>query len=151
MKICPYCKNENEVSNKYCNYCGAPFENETAKTEETSIEPAASFEPAEYQPEQESDPPAVEESGYPAYDSAGMNGQNRPVEPVPIGGLVAWSIFVVLFCTIPGIVALFYVLRINRAATVEEQMKTMDTAKKILIAGTALAVFNLITQIAVNM
>ena len=80
-----------------------------------------------------------------------MNGQNRPVEPMPIGGLVAWSIFVVLFCTIPGIVALFYVLRINRAATVEEQMKTMDTAKKILIAGTALAVFNLITQIAVNM
>lgn len=151
MKICPYCKNENEVSNKYCNYCGAPFENDAAKTEETAVEPADSFEPEDYRPEQESDPPAVEENGYPAYDSADMSGQNRPVAPVPIGGLVAWSIFVLLFCTIPGIAALFYVLKINRAATVEEQMKTMDTAKKILIAGTVLAVLNIISQIGMNM
>ena len=151
MKICPYCKNENEVSNKYCNYCGAPFENDTAKAEETAVEPAPSFEPADYRPEQENEPPAAEESSHPSYDSAPVYGQNRPVEPVPIGGLVAWSIFVLLFCTIPGVVALFYVLKINRAATVEEQMKTMDTAKKILIAGTVLSVFNLINQIGMNM
>ena len=23
MKICPYCKNENPDTNKFCNYCGA--------------------------------------------------------------------------------------------------------------------------------
>ena len=76
---------------------------------------------------------------------------NRTVTPIPIGGYIAWSIFVILFCTIPGVAALVYVLRINRAATVEEQLKTMDTAKKILIVGTVLAVLNLVSMIVSNM
>ena len=56
-----------------------------------------------------------------------------------------------LFCTIPGVAALIYVLRINKATTPEEQLKTLDTAKKILIVGTVLAVLNLVNIIVQNM
>ena len=38
MKICPYCHNENENDNKFCNFCGAPFENDAAKAENLNKE-----------------------------------------------------------------------------------------------------------------
>ena len=93
----------------------------------------------------------AQESEVPVHNSFDSGANNRTVTPIPIGGYIAWSIFVILFCTIPGIAALIYVLRINRAATVEEQLKTMDTAKKILIVGTVLAVLNLVSMIVSNM
>ena len=151
MKICPYCKNENEDNNKFCNFCGAPFENEAAKTEETAVETVPDYEPHDYQPEENNDPVTAQQSETPVYNSFSQNNYNRPVEPIPIGGYIAWSILVILFCTIPGIAGLVYVLRINRATTVEEQQKNLDTAKKIPMVGTVLAVFNLVTQIAGNM
>ena len=149
MKICPYCRNENENDNKFCNFCGSPFENDAAKTENTEVESVPEFEPIDYQTQESSAP--AQESEVPVYNSYDPGANNRPVTPIPIGGYIAWSIFVILFCTIPGIAALIYVLRINRAATVEEQLKTMDTAKKILIVGTVLAVLNLVSMIVSNM
>ena len=149
MKICPYCRNENENDNKFCNFCGSPFENDAAKTENTEVESVPEFEPIDYQTQESSAP--AQESEVPVYNSYDPGANNGPVTPIPIGGYIAWSIFVILFCTIPGIAALIYVLRINRAATVEEQLKTMDTAKKILIVGTVLAVLNLVSMIVSNM
>lgn len=149
MKICPYCHNENENDNKFCNFCGAPFENDAAKTENTEVESVPEFEPIDYQTQENTVP--AQESEVPVHNSFDPGANNGPVTPIPIGGYIAWSIFVILFCTIPGIAALIYVLRINRAATVEEQLKTMDTAKKILIVGTVLAVINLVSTIVSNM
>ena len=149
MKICPYCRNENENDNKFCNFCGSPFENDAAKTEKTEVESVPEFEPIDYQTQESSAP--AQESEVPVYNSYDPGANNEPVTPIPIGGYIAWSIFVILFCTIPGVAALIYVLRINRAATVEEQLKTMDTAKKILIVGTVLAVLNLVSMIVSNM
>ena len=121
MKICPYCRNENENDNKFCNFCGSPFENDAAKTENTEVESVPEFEPIDYQTQENTVP--AQESEVPVHNSF----------------------------EIPGIAALIYVLRINRAATVEEQLKTMDTAKKILIVGTVLAVLNLVSMIVSNM
>ena len=149
MKICPYCRNENENDNKFCNFCGSPFENDAAKTESTEVESVPEFEPIDYQTQENTVP--AQESEVSVHNSFDPGANNGPVTPIPIGGYIAWSIFVILFCTIPGIAALFYVLRINRAATVEEQLKTMDTAKKILIVGTVLAVLNLVSMIVSNM
>ncbi len=149
MKICPYCHNENENDNKFCNFCGAPFENDAAKAENTEVESVPEFEPIDYQTQENTVP--AQESEVSVHNSFDPGANNGPVTPIPIGGYIAWSIFVILFCTIPGIAALIYVLRINRAATVEEQLKTMDTAKKILIVGTVLAVLNLVSMIVSNM
>ena len=149
MKICPYCHNENENNNKFCNFCGAPFENDAPKAENTAAESVPEFEPINYQP-QESPAPA-QGNEVPVYNNPDFGAGNETVTPIPIGGYVAWSIFVILFCTIPGVAALIYVLRINKAATREEQLKTLDTAKKILIVGTVLAVFNLVNVIVQNM
>ena len=149
MKICPYCHNENENDNKFCNFCGAPFENDAAKAENTGVESVPEVEPSDYQTQENTVP--AQESEVPVHNSFDPGANNGPVTPIPIGGYIAWSIFVILFCTIPGIAALIYVLRINRAATVEEQLKTMDTAKKILIVGTVLAVINLVSTIVSNM
>ena len=149
MKICPYCHNENENSNKFSNFCGAPFENDAAKEENNAVESVPEYEPNDYQPQD--NPVPAQESEVPVYNNYDLGANNGTVTPIPIGGYVAWSIFVILFCTIPGIAALFYVLRINRATTPEEQLKTLDTAKKILIVGTVLAVINLVSTIASNM
>lgn len=149
MKICPYCHNENENNNKFCNFCGAPFENDAPKAENTAAESVPEFEPINYQP-QESPAPA-QGNEVPVYNNPDFGAGNETVTPIPIGGYVAWSIFVILFCTIPGVAALIYVLRINKATTREEQLRTLDTAKKILIVGTVLAVFNLVNVIVQNM
>ena len=149
MKICPYCRNENENDNKFCNFCGSPFENDAAKTENTEVESVPEFEPIDYQTQENTVP--AQESEVPVHNSFDSGANNMTVTPIPIGWYIAWSIVVILFCTIPGIAALIYVLRINRAATVEEQLKTMDTAKKILIVGTVLAVLNLVSMIVSNM
>lgn len=149
MKICPYCHNENENNNKFCNFCGAPFENDAEKADNTADESVPEFEPIDHQ--LQDSPVPAQESEVPAYNNSDFGANNRTVTPIPIGGYVAWSIFVILFCTIPGIAALIYVLRINRAATPEEQLKTLDTAKKILIVGTVLAVLNLVSTIVANM
>ena len=149
MKICPYCRNEIENVNKFCNFCGSACENDSAKTENTEVESVPEFEPIDYQTQENTVP--AQESEVPVHNSFDPGANNGPVTPIPIGGYIAWSIFVILFCTIPGIAALIYVLRINRAATVEEQLKTMDTAKKILIVGTVLAVLNLVSMIVSNM
>ena len=172
MKICPYCSNENQDTNRYCIACGAPLDDVKPVAEEPAVvEPAAEVPAAEAAPA-EAAPAEPQESFYePAQTSTesggakedslinpGHNNYNIPpvsynqqVTPIPIGGYVAWSIAVILFCTIPGVIALYYVLKINKATTVEEQQQTLSTAKKVLIVGTALAVINLISTIGMNM
>ena len=146
MKICPYC--HNELPHNFFRYemlmVGLAGSVASGKTVYL-----CSLMMNDYQPQD--NPVPAQESEVPVYNNYDLGANNGTVTPIPIGGYVAWSIFVILFCTIPGIAALFYVLRINRATTPEEQLKTLDTAKKILIVGTVLAVINLVSTIASNM
>lgn len=117
---------------------GADYESESASTE-TEAGPAFESGVTEQQPV------------YPQTDTSYYGGGQQPPEKIPIGGYVAWAIANILFCTIPGAIGLFFVLKINKAATQEEQLKAMDTAKKALIIGSVLAALNLLSQIVVNM
>ena len=95
MKICPYCRNENENDNKFCNFCGSPFENDAAKTENTEVESVPEFEPIDYQTQENTVP--AQESEVSVHNSFDPGANNGPVTPIPIGGYIAWSIFVILF------------------------------------------------------
>ena len=55
------------------------------------------------------------------------------------GGLLAWSIIILLLCTIPGIVALIMTTGINSCATRTEQLKKKANAKTWCIVGTVLS------------
>lgn len=81
----------------------------------------------------------------------GQVGQQYSVPPYATGGLLAWSIIVLLLCTIPGIVALVQTTKINKCATVEEQAKKIHSAKVWCIVGTVLGVLALIGAIAQSM
>ena len=63
------------------------------------------------------------------------------------GGLLAWAIISILLCTIPGIVALLNVLRVNKCATVEEQQRALSQARTWCIVATVLGVLYLIYTI----
>lgn len=146
MKICPYCRNKVEDTCKFCTSCGAPLDNaepaaevpETPAVEPTDIEPAQ--EPQQQEPQQ-----PVNETP-PTYNPQPSYYSQKP-EPVAIGGYIAWSILCILLCTIPGAIGLFYVLKINKATTLEEQQNTIKTAKIILTVGTVLGVLSLIGQL----
>ena len=64
----------------------------------------------------------------------------------PIGGLIAWAIFNTLGCLIPGAIALYYIFKINKAASYDEQQQLLTNTKRILVVGTVLCVLNLIMQ-----
>ena len=146
-KICPYCDSENSDSAKFCTSCGASLA-EAAVTETAVAETDAFADPADEAVNQASDirddAPVVESPYAPPY-------YGEPVVPIPIGGLIAWSVIVILFCLIPGIVALVKVLGINSAPTVEEQQRRLASAKVWLIVGTVLGALSLIGGVGSRM
>ena len=130
MAVCSHCGEPVVEGASFCANCGAPLKEEPAQTYQNDI-----FEPV---PQEE---PGIFDQPQPsAYVP-------QPVEPIPTGGLIAWGIFVLLFCTIPGVVALINTRKINRATSYEEQQHALDVTKKWLIAGTILAVLNMILQV----
>ena len=120
---------------KYCAYCGSPVEDGVAFcTNCGAKQDAAPAAPAPVQqPAQQVYTPA-----YPA------------VAPVSTGGYIAWGIITLLLCTIPGIVALCTVGKINKATTVAEQEKAISTTKTWCLVGTILGVIALIITLASN-
>ena len=88
-----------------------------------------------------------------AYDQNNEYGQNaaygQPAAPskYPSGGLIAWAVVTLLFCRIPGIVALVYALSINSSATVADQQKKISNAKLWCIIGTVLGVLSILLAI----
>ena len=74
---------------------------------------------------------------------------SAPQAPAPVatGGLLAWAIISILLCTIPGIVALLNVLRVNKGATFEEQQRALSQARTWCIVATVLGGLNLIYTI----
>ena len=158
MATCPYCGSEVSFSAKFCTKCGA-------KLAEVPVEQTA---PAAYQPvslnEEDTAWPGAEpasnqeetvpEAGEPyaqPFTVAQPYNQPQTVAPVPTGGLLAWAIITLLLCTIPGIVAIVKTVSINKATTVEEQMKRINSAKTWCIVGTVLGALQLIGVFAGNM
>ena len=149
MIKCKYCGGENPDNNKFCMNCGAPLDHD-AQDEVEQHEYAEENLPVQTEepgPAPEPTPQDSYNNVRPPYDpAAGMSGP--AVEPVPIGGLIAWAIFNTLGCLIPGAVALFYIFKINKAASYEEQQQLLTNTKRILIVGTVLCVLNLFLQFA---
>lgn len=157
MSLCPYCGNDNPDTNNFCSSCGAKLMRAPAKPEvenepiETPEE-TSGCEPPQI-PEETSDhwsepAPAETEAG-PAFENS-VNEQ-QPPEKIPIGGYIAWAIVNILFCTIPGAIGLYFVLKINKAPTQDDQLRAVDSAKKALMIGSVLAALNLLMQIVANM
>lgn len=154
MRICPYCKNENPDSNKFCTSCGAPLEDikPQESTPEAPVMEETEVAVNDHQPEAEQSSAPNDSQVTSPFDPPPVSYQNyqQEVQPIPIGGYIAWAVFNILFCTIPGAIGLYFVFKINKSTTVEEQQKNLDYAKKALIIGTVLAVLNLISQFASN-
>ena len=140
-KICPYCKSENNDTAKFCSGCGAPL-TEDAGVQTDTPDPAPEVQP---KPAYEAKPysePASGSSYQSSYQSAPYN---EVVTPIPVGGMTAWAIVIILFCTIPGIVSLVKVLGINNARTYSEQQERLANAKTWLIVGTVLGALSAIS------
>lgn len=153
MATCPYCGSEVSFTSKFCTNCGARL----AEVPVEQTEPAA-YQPVSLNEEDTSWPEPEptgnpEESASPSYPDVQAQPyyQPQPVTPVPTGGMLAWAIITLLLCTIPGIVAIVKTVNINKAATVEEQMKRINSAKTWCIVGTVLGALNLIGMFATRM
>ena len=75
-----------------------------------------------------------------------VNAVPQYVAPISTGGMLAWSIIVLLFCTIPGIVAIVKTSGINKSYTVEEQQQKLKSAKIWCIVGSVLGALALIVM-----
>ena len=144
MIKCKYCGGENPDNNKLCMNCGAPLDHDAQDAVEQQ-EYAEEKLPAQTEapkPVPEQIPSEPHNYGQQPYAST----TGPAVEPVPIGGLIAWAIFNTLGCLIPGAVALFYIFKINKAASYEEQQQLLTNTKRILVVGTVLCLLNLFLQ-----
>ena len=164
MPFCTECGAENPRENKFCTECGKPLTileapeppapTIFAEAEEPAPEaPAASGEPAPAyaQPSPAYTKPAASYTqpagSAPAAEPAPQAGQASPVEPIPTGGLLAWSIISILLCLIPGIVALVQTIGINKCLTAEEQERKAKSAKIWCIVATVLGVLVIIGRL----
>ena len=150
MPFCTECGAENPRENKFCTECGKPLPVIEApeppadavfpEASSASEEPAPAYtqpQPAHSAPSE----PAVQPVMPQAEPSAGPA---EPVEPIPTGGLIAWSIVSILLCLIPGIVALVQTIGINKCTTVEEQAKKANSAKIWCAVATVLGVLSIL-------
>lgn len=145
MIKCQYCGQEIPDDSKFCTNCGAPVEQAVA------AEPVHEELPVEmynHEPEPEPvQPPAQQYGQEPPVFEPAVESYQQPVQPIPTGGLIAWAVFVILGCWIPGVVALYYIFKINKAQSVSEQEQLLSNAKKVLIIGTVLSALNLLRMI----
>ena len=153
MFICPYCGSENADENKFCDNCGAPLKerNTDVTVQESSVlndSSADSYGSAGDDSPNSYDQPyqgGAQNYGSPTYISPG-----QMVEPIPTGGLVVWAVVVLLLCWIPAAFALYYIFKINKATSYEEQQDLLKKAKTALIIGSVLGVLNLVSQIGLR-
>lgn len=154
MLICPYCGSENADENKFCDNCGAPLKerNTDVTVQESSVlndSSADSYGSAGDDSPNSYDQPY--QDGAQNYGSTTYSGPGQMVEPIPTGGLVVWAAIVLLLCTIPGAVAFYFIAKINKASSYEEQQDLLRKTKIILIVGTVLGVLGLIGQIGARL
>ena len=71
----------------------------------------------------------------------------QSVPPYPTGGLMAWAIISLLFCTIPGIVAIVKVSGINKAVSVSDQQQRISSAKTWCTIATVLGIIAVIVSV----
>ena len=139
MKVCSYCGTSNPDQNMICEACGAQLEQQEPQVEQTQNAVTVTYQapsnPNQVQPDNQS------------YATIQPQQEARPPKYAS-GGLIAWAIITLLFCTIPGIVALVYAGGINNCATVEEQNKKISSAKLWCTIGTILGVLALIVRLA---
>ena len=141
MATCPYCGSDVSFSAKFCTNCGARLaEVPVEQTEPAAYQPVSLNEESTSWPQQE---PAPEQEPEPQPDPYAVQQPYytpQPVTPVATGSLLAWSIITILLCTIPGLVALAKTLGINKATTVEEQMKKISSARTWCMIGTVMGI-----------
>ena len=155
MAMCPYCGESVPDGKAFCTNCGASLKmtHDNPHAPQEVPKPEDPFRPAGDLASPQDNSYGNSGADVPSYQSSYQSTSQdydpvpQPPAPIPVGGLIAWSIFVILFCTIPGVVSIIKVRSINQAPTLEEQQLRMDSAKKWLIAGTVLAVLNIIIQI----
>lgn len=149
MFICPYCGSENADGNKFCDNCGAPLkeQNTEVTVQESSFPNDSSADSYDSAKEDSSN-----SYGQPYQDDATNYGNpiGQTVEPIPTGGLVVWAVVVLLLCWIPAAFALYYIFKINKATSYEEQQDLLKKAKTALIIGSVLGVLNLVSQIGLR-
>ena len=155
MPFCTECGAENPRENKFCSECGKPLMVIEApeppadavfpEVPSASAEPQPAAAPVYTQPQQQAavkPPVSSQPASFSEYESQAASVE--AAEPIPTGGLLAWSIVSLLLCLIPGIVALVQTIGINKCATVEEQTKKANSARIWCIVATVLGVLSII-------
>ena len=135
MAFCTNCGSELPENSNHCPNCGAP------------VTPGPAGQPDGASSPQDFNNPAYSQQPY-AYNSQPY--MQDPVPQVPTGGLLAWSIITLLLYTIPGIVALVNVTKINKCTTIDEQQQKIKNAKIWCTVGTVLGILAVIGQVAAN-
>ena len=144
MAFCPNCGSALPENSNHCPNCGAPVNNSSYAAPDAA-QPAGGQQNTYDQQSYGQQPYGQQGMGY-----GNAYGGFQPVSPIPVGGMIAWSIITIFLCTIPGIVGLVYTLRINKCTTVEEQQKALKTAKTWCIVGTVLGILSVIGTLAAN-
>ena len=152
MTECPHCGAIVADGTNNCPSCGAPLSQQPQYDQQNQYnqQPQYGQQPQYNQYNQQ--PQYGQQNQYNQYNQQPYQGYNysmpQYVQPVSTGGLIAWSIVTLLLCTIPGIVALIYATKINKATTVAEQEQTIKTTKTWCLVGTILGVLAIIGSIA---
>ena len=160
MAFCPNCGSALPENSNHCPNCGAPVNNSSYAAPDAA-QPAggqqSTYDQQPYGQQNTYDQQSYGQQSYgqQPYGQQGMGYGNayggfQPVSPIPVGGMIAWSIITIFLCTIPGIVGLVYTLKINKCTTVEEQQKALKTAKTWCIVGTVLGILSVIGTLAAN-
>ena len=157
MPFCTECGAENPRENKFCSECGKPLTVLQApeppadavfpEVSGASAEPAPADAPVYTQPQQPAYTAPSEPAVEPVMPQSTPYAAAEPVEPIPTGGLIAWSIVSILLCLIPGIVALVQTIGINKCTTAEEQAKKANSAKIWCIVATVLGLVSIISTL----
>ena len=138
MAYCQHCGSTVPDGSSFCTNCGAPISTQSSQNSNNYSNSYNNSYSSGYDNSYGSAP-----QGYQPYSA--------PVPAYSTGGLMAWSIITLLLCTIPGIVAIVKTTQINKATTVEEQQKTISSAKTWCIVGTILGILAVIGSLAQNM
>ncbi|MBO4418282.1 MAG: hypothetical protein J5789_00420 [Oscillospiraceae bacterium] len=152
MKKCSFCGRNNPDENTRCATCGCTLPESANQPESGS---AGSYTNPHNVNSQSN---GYGQGGYNQYNGYGQGdynqynsyGRNYAPPRYPSSGLIAWSIVTLLFCTIPGIVALVYAVGINSSTSSAEQERKISNAKTWCTVGTVLSVLALIYALAVR-
>ena len=144
--FCPNCGNNCPDNVNNCPNCGHAFAHAQQAPQQPSYEYGQPQQPSYEQPQQPygqapygqpQQPYGQAPYGQAPYGQAPFS-YDPPIQE-STGGLLAWSIIILLLCTIPGIVALIKTTGINSCATRTEQLMKKANAKTWCIGGTVLS------------